>query len=173
LLLTCLANFANKEDQYLRVRSVASQIAKAENDAGHKNTIIIGDLNMNPFEDAMVAADGFHAMMDTNIAMKETRTVRGQKFDFFYNPMWSRLGDNSPGPSGTYYYNAGGSAINYYWNTFDQVLIRPELIEFFDHNRLKILTEIGGQSLMKKQAIDSDFSDHLPLIVTLDVEKKP
>jgi len=157
----------------LRVRGVRSEIDRAEKKAGHKNTIIIGDLNMNPFEEAIVAADGFHAVMDKSVAMKRARMVQGLEYDFFYNPMWSRLGDNSQGPSGTYYYNAAGALINYFWNTFDQVLIRPELIEFFDHSSLKVLTEIDGQSLIKKQSIDSDFSDHLPLIVTIDVEKQP
>jgi len=163
----------DKETQYLRVRGVRSEIDRAEKKAGHKNTIIIGDLNMNPFEEAIVAADGFHAVMDKSVAMKRARMVQGLEYDFFYNPMWSRLGDNSQGPSGTYYYNAAGALINYFWNTFDQVLIRPELIEFFDHSSLKVLTEIDGQSLIKKQSIDSDFSDHLPLIVTIDVEKQP
>jgi hypothetical protein len=132
------------QTQSNKVRNVCSEIALAEKNAGHKNTIIIGDLNMNPFEHAMVAADGFHAVMDTHVAMKMCRTVNGRDYDFFYNPMWSLLGDNSLGPSGTYYYNSGG-LINYYWNTFDQILIRPELIEFFDPKRLKVLTEIAGR----------------------------
>ena len=36
----------DKETQYLRVRGVRSEIDRAEKKAGHKNTIIIGDLNI-------------------------------------------------------------------------------------------------------------------------------
>ena len=68
-------------------------IKRAEEKAGHRHTIVIGDLNMSPFEPGMVAANGFHAVSDKNIAAKGSRVVQGTEFDFFYNPMWSCLGD--------------------------------------------------------------------------------
>ena len=47
--------------------------------------------------------------------------------------MWGFLGDNGCGNvSGTMYYNSS-DAINYYWHLYDQVLIRPELIDTFDN----------------------------------------
>jgi hypothetical protein len=70
---------------------------------GHQNTVIIGDLNANPFEDALTAADGLHGVMDRRVASRRPPNIRGQRWDYFYNPMWSRLGDESPGPSGTYW----------------------------------------------------------------------
>jgi hypothetical protein len=87
--------YADSSTQYIRVRDVRSEIERAEKIAGHRNTLIIGDLNMNPFEEAMVAADGFHAVMDARIAMKIDRKVQGVDYNFFYNPMWNRLGDSS------------------------------------------------------------------------------
>jgi hypothetical protein len=163
---------ADHSTQYIRVREVRSEIERAEKIVGHRNTLIIGDLNLNPFEEAMIAADGFHAVMDARIAMKMNRTVQGIEYSFLYNPMWGRLGDNNAGPCGTYYFNNSGASINYYWNTFDQVLIRPELIECFDNRKLKVLTEIGGISLIDRDTIDKTFSDHLPIIVNINTENK-
>lgn len=164
--------YADHSTQYNRVRGVRSEIERAEGDAGHRNTLVIGDLNMNPFEEAMIAADGFHAVMDVITAKKLSRRVQGSEYSFFYNPMWSRMGDNNFGPCGTYYFNNSGSNVNYFWNTFDQILIRPELISLFDPRQLKILTEVEGISLIDRGTISDRFSDHLPLIVNVNTESK-
>ncbi len=75
-----------------------------ETHLGHRNTVVIGDLNVNPFEDALTAADGLQGVMDRAVAARPARTVQGHAWDYFYNPMWSRLGDDSrvrPEPIGT------------------------------------------------------------------------
>jgi hypothetical protein len=82
---------------------------------------------VNPFEDALTAADGLQGVMDKQVAARPARTVRGRVWDYFYNPMWSRLGDDSPGPPGTFW-RAGSGLVNHFWNTFDQVLLRPGLL---------------------------------------------
>jgi hypothetical protein len=95
--------YSDPADQYLTARSLRKKIIEAENSAGHQNSILIGDFNMNPFEQGMNAADGLHAVMDKQIAARKSRVFQGEQSDFFYNPMWSRLGDESNGPSGTYF----------------------------------------------------------------------
>jgi hypothetical protein len=106
-----------------------------------------------------------------SIALKQERTVLGEKKKFFYNPMWSRLGDMSEGLAGTYYYNSA-SPTNYFWHTFDQVLIRPSLLAGFSHDDLKVIDKIGNTSLIKNGKIDKErFSDHLPLVTTLKVSQ--
>lgn len=119
----------NDSEQAIHAVRVSQEIDKAEDRVGHENSLVIGDFNMNPFETGLVAADGFHAVMDRQIALKESRTVQGEKRKFFYNPMWSRLGDASVGPVGTYYHSGGH--VSYFWNTFDQVLLRPNLLQYF------------------------------------------
>jgi hypothetical protein len=95
-------------------------IRLAENKVGHSRTILVGDLNMNPFEDGLVMANALHAVMDRAIAEKGSRVVQGKKYQFFYNPMWNFFGDASQGPPGTYYY--GQSTLKtFFWNMFDQV----------------------------------------------------
>ena len=86
--------------------------------------------------------------------------------------MWSCFGDNTLGPPGSYYYYAS-KQINYFWNIFDKVLIRPDLLEFFVNDDLKILTEAGSIQLLTPSGIPNIgiASDHLPIIFSLDVLK--
>jgi hypothetical protein len=157
--------------QYRVARQTRVEIESAEAKVGHNNTLVIGDLNMNPFEEGMVAADGFHGMMDRNIVLKEARTVQGLSHSFFYNPMWSRLGDSNSGPSGTFYFNNSGHICNIFWNTFDQVLLRVGLLDCFEQNNLKVLTNIGSTALLSNDGIEKDLSDHLPIVLNLETEK--
>ncbi|WP_394753941.1 endonuclease/exonuclease/phosphatase family protein [Crenothrix sp.] len=158
------------QDQALIAIRIAEEIHKRELEQGHTRTIVMGDFNMNPFEAGLVSADGFHAIMDRNITSKGHRVVFGKEKKFFYNPMWSRLGDASEGSSGTYYYDSS-KMTNYFWNTFDQALIRPSLLSCFDNNNLKVIDKIGDVSLLKNGKISKQFSDHLPLLVTLKVSQ--
>jgi hypothetical protein len=157
------------EDQYYRARILRRQITNAEVQVGHRNSLIIGDFNMNPFEAGMIAADGLHAVMDKRLVERSARTIQGESWDYFYNPMWSRLGDESEGPSGTYYYSAS-HLLSYYWNTFDQVLLRPSLLPYYDSKRLSILSQIGDTSLLGSSGPIASISDHLPIILRLNTE---
>lgn len=157
------------EQIYQSVR-IASAIEHAEQQVGHSRTLVIGDFNMNPFEDGIVGADGFHAVMDKVIAKKVCRTVQGKECKYFYNPMWSRMGDSSPGPPGTYYYSGGH--VSYFWNTFDQILLRPDLLDYFSDGNWQVLTKVGDFNLLSDNiGIKPSTSDHLPIIITLDIER--
>jgi hypothetical protein len=162
--------WAEDEDQQYRVRQLRSDIVTQETKFGHQNTVIIGDLNANPFEAALTAADGLHGVMDRRVALRRPPRIRGQSWDYFYNPMWSRLGDESPGPSGTYW-RAGTSLINYYWNTFDQVLLRPALLPFYDPAGLIVPEEAGVRRILD-DGTRIGLSDHLPVAITLAIEKE-
>lgn len=158
----------NENDQAFIAARIANEIDRRELEQGHTQTIVIGDFNMNPFEIGVVSADGFHGVMDKQIALKQSRVVLGQERKYFYNPMWSRLGDDSEGQTGTYYYNSS-SMSNYFWNTFDQVLLRPSLLPCFHQNNLKVIDKIDEESLIKNGKISNQFSDHLPLIIKLEM----
>lgn len=77
------------EDQFSECFNLTQTIQKTESYIGHQRTILIGDFNMNPFEKGMVGANVLHAIGDRNIALKKNRTVAGNQYDYFYNPMWS------------------------------------------------------------------------------------
>lgn len=146
----------------------AKEILRVERDIGHARTVLVGDLNMNPYEPGIVGANGFHATMDRKIALKRKRTVQEREYPFFYNPMWNHLGDAKATPPGTYYYD-GGEHVTYFWNLFDQVLVRPELLPLFDNQELKILTSDGHISFLSDRGLpdSSSASDHLPILFTL------
>ncbi|MGB0386765.1 MAG: hypothetical protein ACPGWR_18285 [Ardenticatenaceae bacterium] len=145
-------------------------IRATEQKVGHSRTILVGDLNMNPFESGIVNANALNAVMSQTIARRGFRVIQGTEFPFFYNPMWSFFGDLSPGPPGTYYY-AQSVHKNFFWNMFDQVLIRPDLLSSFSDDDLQILTTIGNTSLLTKTERPNVkvASDHLPLLLTLDL----
>lgn len=151
---------------------LSNAISEAESRVGHKRTVVIGDFNMNPFEDGLVSADGLHAVMDRSTAMREQRTVQGEKKDFFYNPMWSRFGDLTKGPPGTYHYASSGQ-VCYFWNIFDQVLLRPSLLKYFQENNLKVITKFNGTNLLSDigKPDKKKFSDHLPITINLKIEE--
>lgn len=159
------------QDQYYRIRRLRADLEEAEAQVGHRNSIVIGDLNINPFEDAMVAADGLHGVMDKQVARRVPRAVNGRSWDFLYNPMWSRLGDESKGPPGTYYYARGG-LVSYFWNTFDQVLLRPDLLPYYHEESLTIISRIGGRDILTLAREGGSGPDHLPLVIKLSIERE-
>lgn len=146
----------------------ARRIASAEDRLGHRRTVVLGDFNMNPFEPGLVMANGFNSVMSRQIASRGTRTVDGQEYPFFYNPMWGHFGDSRGHTAGSYFYDAS-EHVNYYWNVFDQVLVRPDLAGEFDPRQLKIVTSVGDRPLVAANGRPdgTDFSDHLPIVFDL------
>lgn len=162
--------FRNKDDLGYLASSFVAEIDEARREHNCNNVIVIGDLNMNPFDDGLCAATAFHAVMDKTVALEQSRIVDGKEYRYFYNPMWSELGDNSEGPPGTYYYR--GSVISYFWNTFDQVLISPELVPFYAEGQKHVITQIGNRSLVENNRVANWHSDHLPIMVRLHIDIK-
>ncbi len=160
----------SNEDQVLECVNLSEAIRLAEQEAGHSRTVLVGDLNMNPFEDGVVGAKGLHGVMTRQIAEKQTRIVQDREYPFFYNPMWGRLGDETEGPAGTYY-DQRSKHVCFFWNMFDQVLLRPELLPFFRNEEMKILTEDGDGPFVSQAGLpdDSIVSDHLPILFRLNL----
>lgn len=154
-------------DQAQIVGRLSRKIREKENEASHQRTILVGDLNMNPFEDGIVGSEGLHAVMTKQIAANGTRLVDAESRPFFFNPMWRFFGDRPDGPPGTFYLPPSGKPIAFFWNMYDQVMLRPSLM----HNLrdVRILDSVGGESLLDRDGRpDSEIaSDHLPLLFTL------
>ncbi len=154
-------------DQLLTSAELARDIDGAELGTGHARTILVGDLNANPFEPSVVWAGGLHGLMTRQLAALGERTIRGRVYRVFYNPMWGFFGDRTAGPPGTYF-RSSSESVNYFWNTYDQVLLRPELIDRLTD--LRILESDGTDSLLtwSGRPDDRNGSDHLPLYFRLD-----
>lgn len=146
-------------------------VTHAEETFSHRRTVVIGDFNMNPFEAGVVGSEGLHGVMSRDVALKDHRVVYDQPRHYFYNPMWSMLGDCSPGPPGSYFYKNSGP-IAYFWNMFDQVLLRPTLAQSFIPGDVAILDTVGGQSLLSPAGRPRrELSDHLPVMVRLRMQE--
>ncbi len=144
-------------------------LKEAERKANHTRTVIVGDLNMNPFDSGVVQANGLHAIMSRDIVTSGSRLVQEREYPYFYNPMWNLLGDAS-GPPGTYFYR-NSQHKTFFWNMFDQVLVRPSLLGRFNTGDVQILDTDGETSLLTKNGIPDKAigSDHLPLIFKLNL----
>lgn len=152
------------------LRRAAATIAKLEEEQGLDRTVVIGDFNVDPYFHGMADFESFHAVMDRRIAARGTRTFKGAKRRFFYNPMWSLLGDVDERSAGSYFDRGASSHVApMYWHTFDQALVRPALLRHLPERPVRLVSTLGG-----RQCVDEDrrplkaFSDHLPLLLTLD-----
>ena len=147
---------------------LAEEIRRVEQEMACERTVLVGDLNMNPFESGVISAKGLHAVMARDLALRKERKVQGRQYRFFYNPMWNRLGDETDGTPGTYFYQRAEHDV-LFWNMFDQVLLRPELLPHFKTEELKILSRDGKVSLLSAKGIPDKIkaSDHLPILFKL------
>jgi endonuclease/exonuclease/phosphatase (EEP) superfamily protein YafD len=157
------------ESMIFECANLARMIAESEEATGHGRTILLGDLNVNPFETGMVGTGGLHAVMSRDVASRGSRTVQSREYDFFYNPMWGHLGDRKGGVPGTYYYDKA-EHVTYFWNMFDQVLVRPSLLEGLGMDGVRVLTSVQGVSLLGGggRPNRSLGSDHLPVLAELN-----
>jgi exonuclease III len=164
-LLIGFAHFPSKREagDYDRLdesMKLISNIKEAEFKENNQQTIIVGDFNMNPYDDPMVAAMSIHSTASRLIAEKKTRIVRRTEYEMFYNPMWNLMGDSIE-PPGTYFYRKS-EQVNEPWNMFDQILLRPGLVERFNFAELKILKELNRIMFVGKNGLPN-MSDHLPI----------
>jgi hypothetical protein len=88
--------------------------------------------------------------------------------------MWSCLGDRrGPGPGerppGTHYFTPSKAMANWFWQLYDQVLLRPELMHDLVH--LEVPDSAGGLPLVTAEGRPrSDaMTDHLPLRFDLEL----
>jgi Endonuclease/Exonuclease/phosphatase family len=174
-ILLAAAHFISKNNaregkQAMLAVELAKEIGRVEDAVGHERTVVVGDLNMNPFEDGLIGAPALHAVMTTRLAERVERVVQGTTYRFFYNPMWGFFGDRTVGPPGTYYHRAA-TVGDLFWHMMDQVLLRPILMHGLQD--LAILDRIGGESLLTQPAglpRDIACSDHLPLAFRLELD---
>ena len=158
-----------REDITLELTELGQDIRRSEGNDLQPRTLLVGDFNLNPFDTGLVAVHGIQGVMTKAVARAEERIVQGRSYSFFYNPMWGLFGDRTHGPPGSYFYNAP-KPINYFWNLFDQVMVRPSLVECL--TSVEILDHDGDESLLNSSGRPdaNRASDHLPLFFRLNLE---
>lgn len=140
-----------------------TDVEEIESKYNTNNTIIMGDFNMNPFEEGMVSSIYLHALSSKSAVAKGKRTISGKESKMFFNPMWSFMGEYSKS-IGSYYYSASHYKC-YFWNTFDQILIRPEIVDRLNENSIEIIKSVDEIDLCQVDGKPDSrqYSDHLPL----------
>lgn len=171
-LLLAVAHLPSKKDasedtQLSSAIEFSRDIARQETLRSHTRTVVAGDLNMNPFEKGVMFNHAFNATSTRSVAEQESRSVRRVEYPLFYNPMWSCFGDRTKGAPGSFYRSAG-EAVNYHWNIYDQVLLRPAVMNAL--GTVRILDLDGQESLLTANGIPDTTkgSDHLPLYFRLN-----
>lgn len=158
--------YDNKEKNRHLLEQITYKVNELDQNKRRK-VLIVGDFNLNPYDDAMTYLTGCNAVSSKDIAMKiyrKDRNERDKYYFYYYNPMWNFLGDKD-GINGTFYYDKT-SDHSRYWNTFDQFVVSPALIK--DIDEIEIVKSVGDISLESKRDVpDFKMSDHYPLFFKL------
>ncbi len=136
-------------------------------------SFIIGDLNANPFDAGVAGIYGLNANLSRDVVRrgKGVRELHKRSYQMFYNPMWRFFSTPTSDTvretkvQGTYYDRLAKS-VCYDWFVLDQVLVRANMMPYFDEADVSILMQDdaqGGVSLVSQTGIPK-FSDHLPLL---------
>jgi endonuclease/exonuclease/phosphatase family metal-dependent hydrolase len=163
------AQWEDRQHRNGAAAEVAGALRQFESKRGHERTVVVGDFNLNPFDDGLIGASGFHSLMTRSLTREwNGRVVQGTERPAFFNPMWQFLTDRGSRPSGTLYFDAP-RPINPYWHTPDQVLVRPGLVDRLVE--VQVLETDGIDSLLDARSgrpDETNGSDHLPLLFRLD-----
>lgn len=142
---------------------IVEDIKGIEKKYNTKNTIVVGDFNINPYEEECMGFEYFHSipLIDKG---RTSRVIAETKYEFFYNPMWNFFGDFQK-PYGTYY--SSGSVP--FWNILDQVIIRPVLKQRFIENELRIVDRTTKTAIVNSRGYpNKKVSDHLPIVFEVE-----
>ena len=150
--------------RYTNCQEVTKNVSTAEKQYSHQRTVIVGDCNVNPYEPEITGA--MQGMMTRLLAKKGYNTETGLHTRF-YNPMWQHFGETAGTPPGTFYWP--GESDEHQWNIYDQVLLRPPLLDSFNDKDLSILNIAGNVPLVTKEGRPrrQAVSDHLPILFRL------
>ncbi|MBK9161156.1 MAG: endonuclease/exonuclease/phosphatase family protein [Nitrosomonadales bacterium] len=136
------------------------QLQEEERTHGVIDSLIIGDFNVDPFEMPMISFSGLSATNSRDCFSKDVVTRADESKRLFYNPMWSLYSLHAERPGSHKYRRLGEDVIS--WHFLDQVIIRPSLIDKFDFNALKLISNTTNYSFANRNGKPS-LSDHLPI----------
>jgi hypothetical protein len=148
---------------------IAKEVRRIEKETNVFSSIVIGDFNMNPFDIGMVAHHTFNSLMCRDTVLKlANRKLNDNTNSYYYNPMWSFLGDLSPCKPGTYFYSKKSYDNNYLWNMLDQVLINSTFLSNFTLNSVGIIQHDGISDLNIMSNKPYSDSDHYPIFLSIN-----
>lgn len=166
--LTSKFGGTTETDQALVASEIIAELNEVEDRHKHRNTLMIFDFNMQPYDSGMTNPIGMHGLMTQALADRPDRIHRKKLRRSFYNPMWGLFGDRTSGPPGSHYWRSSALS-NTHWGILDQVLLRPVLTEHL--KSVMILDSDGQHSLLDSTGTPNaqHLSDHLPLVTVLSI----
>ncbi|MTI89034.1 MAG: hypothetical protein FH748_13840 [Balneolaceae bacterium] len=170
-IIICSVHFlAKNKDPDVQKRIVEktiNEINESLNSYDSNNKIIIGDFNIEPFDDSMLNIYNFNSVSSIEHRSKLYKTYQDVDYDIYYNPFFSYHGDLSAGPPGTYFYEKETQTQP--WYIFDQALINSKFLNNIDTKECNVLEKLNGIGLTKKSGRPkTDYSDHLPIKIKIN-----
>lgn len=174
----------NTERQQLwKNKPIAEEIELYEKQqTNNDRTILIGDLNYNPYDTTLSDPFVFNAVDNKYLIDTFSSNPIGQRnhSNYWYNPMWNLLGDydfrNNSNKSTTGSFFLYNESEIPYWNLLDGALLRPSIMDRIDYQNTEVLTATTQRQFLKplivrpdESFLIDDFSDHLPLKITLNI----
>lgn len=123
--------------------------------------IIIGDFNINPYEEHWMHNQGIF------LSYRNISSVKNLNHNdvIYYNPCWKYMCERSF-PEGTIFYDK----CMLQWAMFDQVLIAKSLVDENSFRNFEIPQKLGTFLILEKNCSKKKYcSDHLPIKLTLEV----
>ena len=113
---------------------------------GIDKTVVMGDFNANPYDEELLLPSAFNAMLFKGILRaRGSRTWHGKSYPFMYNPTVNWLSEDTE-TYGSHYYSSGDGVRGY-----------------------RYLRRIGETDLIASRRPKRKISDHLPLLVDIEM----
>ncbi len=159
-----IAMNVDEEDRrdFIRTR-VRSRLGDLRQRDGNRLEIVVGDLNLAPFDIAVMRATGLKASRSLPwVRDRATGLDRA-----LFNPTWTLLGRHE-GASGTFY--RAHIAFDGPWRAFDQVMVSSELASGLTFDAIE---KVGSIELRKRGPVGAPNvetgSDHLPVVARMTI----
>lgn len=166
ILHLCNGMYKEESARNFRASLICQQIEKIEDEVygeRERKGLVIGDFNLQPYSYGIAGVLSFNATMSIEKAKKVYRKIGVEKRRFYYNPVWDLMGKNNL-VQGSYYNDSDGQDKSIFWYAYDEVLLRPYLIDRFNWDNFKYITKTKNRSFLIRKSIDKKkYSDHLPL----------
>lgn len=127
--------------------------------------MLLGDFNCNPFDPEMIKIDSLNSTFFKEVAQRlKVRDSYGLSYPVMYNPALEFLSESNSN-QGSFYWGSGDCT--YYWHSLDQIVVDWQLADCIIDCRY--LRQIGDTKLIVNSKLCSKYSDHLPLLVTMEM----
>ncbi|WP_373217787.1 hypothetical protein [Ruminococcus sp. 5_1_39BFAA] len=108
------------------IKRLVADIEQTEELLKCNNTIVIGDLNANPYDEELLSKYAFNAVLfKTIIDKSELTNPNSSKRKRFYNPILHYISEDTE-MYGSFYHEK--DYMTSYWHCLDQVLVRKSLV---------------------------------------------